>query len=213
MNLQDKKLANIEWEIRSMKSEKNRISHYPQSKNDWKSKEQRYKIWENVAGANAYAPFVTSREIEVKSQDKFQRAKDVSLPTGKSCDYTANKKGPEMSTAKCQKVSSFDSSKKVKSDTMSAFTSKELAYLTNSAFPQLLMRILSDEDAVQGINWCLDGKAITIVDRDHLVSSVLPRFFEDLSCEKLMQLFDCWGFVKVEDNAYKHEMFQHEVRH
>lgn len=56
-------------------------------------------------------------------------------------------------------------------------------YLPILTFPQKLYILLNYDDSVRGVvEWCLDGTAFQILNRDRFLQEVVPRYFKCKSC-------------------------------
>lgn len=112
-----------------------------------------------------------------------------------SADTTCNKSTESASQDSMPNASSPKTTKRLKSDT----------------FPNVLHRMLSEEELGEIITWLPHGCSWKIRNKIRFVDEVIPKFFKHKNFKSFLRQVNGWGFIRInkgpDEGSYYHKSF------
>jgi len=92
-----------------------------------------------------------------------------------------------------------------------AFSPETTKRLKLGTFPNILHRMLSEEELSEFITWLPHGCSWKIVNKNRFVDEVIPKFFNHKNYKSFLRQVNGWGFVRInkglDEGSYYHKSF------
>ena len=84
--------------------------------------------------------------------------------------------------------------------------------LKSDTFPNVLHRMLSEEELNEIIIWLPHGCSWKIVNKSRFVDEIIPKFFKHKNFKSFLRQVNGWGFIRInkglDEGSYYHKVRQ-----